>query len=604
MNSKTEKYKDQVPIKTINQIRSILGELGILTREKWFNSLEDFYSLTIKIVETKLRTNGKGTTPEYALASGYGEFMERLQNQLLYPDTNIDKEVKNYKNFVYAPDEKQLTIKEILNSKFDLFSDQIPVNKKKKYLKKVSFLDSEISEDKLNTVPFYNLEADQLYYLPIRLVEICYGTNGMCAGNTPEEALVQGISEILERYVNRVIIEEKIVPPTIPEDYLKKFPQLYKRIKQIKQVGKYRVIIKDCSLNKEFPVVGLILIDTDTQRYFVKFGAHPVFKMALERTLTELLQGKKLKADEKLEGLMEFSYLQEDVQTRENLNSIFANGAGYYPPEFFGRQFSYQFSEFEDRKKLGNKQLLQYLINFLHNNEYQVLVRDVSFLDFPSFQVIIPGMSEIIPLDFKGLKRIEKENWAAKVKSIMRRFPNVKEEELMAVVRYLKKQGFTNTNSIADIFGKELKDSFPWHRLKTDLFIAAIYYKLKMFKKSYERIDQFVNDIEDKTSEATIYYKCVRDYIGAQADKLDKEKIRAILTTIYNNRLVKKVIKDMEDPEEVFDNYGFLNCWDCGQCIFKEHCSYQQIREIQMKLKEHYSKNPINQMKVSKIFDF
>lgn len=86
MNSLSgRKYKDELPINTINKIRNILSGLGILTIETgWRNSAEGFYSVTIMIQNTNLTTNGKGTTYEYALASAYGELMERLQNQSFY----------------------------------------------------------------------------------------------------------------------------------------------------------------------------------------------------------------------------------------------------------------------------------------------------------------------------------------------------------------------------------------------------------------------------------------------------------------------------------------------------------------------------------------
>lgn len=71
------KFKDETPLNTINRIRNILNDLGILTVETgWANSAEGFYSVTVMIQNTNLSTNGKGTSYEYALASAYGELME------------------------------------------------------------------------------------------------------------------------------------------------------------------------------------------------------------------------------------------------------------------------------------------------------------------------------------------------------------------------------------------------------------------------------------------------------------------------------------------------------------------------------------------------
>ena len=85
MDSTDMKYKDELPIKTINRIRDILGEMGLLTVEtSWKNSVNGFYSVSVQIDNTDLLTNGKGTSVEFALASAYGEMMERLKNLCNY----------------------------------------------------------------------------------------------------------------------------------------------------------------------------------------------------------------------------------------------------------------------------------------------------------------------------------------------------------------------------------------------------------------------------------------------------------------------------------------------------------------------------------------
>ena len=89
------KYKDELPLNTINKIRNILNDLGILTVEQgWAHSADSFYSVTVSVANTTLSTNGKGTTYQYALASAYGELMERLQNQAPFRlNTDVSQEV-------------------------------------------------------------------------------------------------------------------------------------------------------------------------------------------------------------------------------------------------------------------------------------------------------------------------------------------------------------------------------------------------------------------------------------------------------------------------------------------------------------------------------
>ncbi|MDT8899913.1 hypothetical protein [Anaeroselena agilis] len=81
MNFSAFKYKDETPLRTIGKVKDILGDMGLLPIERaWRNSLQGFFSVSVNIAGTDLSVNGKGTSCEYALASAYGELMERLQN--------------------------------------------------------------------------------------------------------------------------------------------------------------------------------------------------------------------------------------------------------------------------------------------------------------------------------------------------------------------------------------------------------------------------------------------------------------------------------------------------------------------------------------------
>ena len=71
-------YKDAAPADTIRRARQILSDLGIEVKEEVFSRPGVACSCRITI-----GTNGKVLTEEYALASGYAEMLERLQNKML-----------------------------------------------------------------------------------------------------------------------------------------------------------------------------------------------------------------------------------------------------------------------------------------------------------------------------------------------------------------------------------------------------------------------------------------------------------------------------------------------------------------------------------------
>lgn len=82
-------YKALPPEITVTKIRSILQKIGIFVREDIYTASNNLFTARISIANDSLKnlnigTNGKGTSYLYALASGYAEFMERLQNKILF----------------------------------------------------------------------------------------------------------------------------------------------------------------------------------------------------------------------------------------------------------------------------------------------------------------------------------------------------------------------------------------------------------------------------------------------------------------------------------------------------------------------------------------
>ncbi|MBI9100164.1 MAG: YcaO-like family protein [Spirochaetaceae bacterium] len=296
------KFKDRDPIETVNKLKDIFTSLNISVVEDWIDSgVNSCYSLRVQIEKTTLGQNGKGATSDFARASGYGELYERIANDLMYiGDYAPDAGKKS--GFYYAPDEEYLTASDIVKnnpSYLNILTDKI-IKSKEADRRNFAFLNPKESNDKNQLIleavdewaflkpqgydgkqdfiglPFYNITKEKTEVIPYSMLRSTYGTNGTCTGNTIDEALVQGLSEIYERYVNFYLITHKITPPDIPEEYLKTFPDLWKMIEDIHNKGAYKVIIKDCSLGIDYPVVAVILINRNTQTYRVNLAPiHP-----------------------------------------------------------------------------------------------------------------------------------------------------------------------------------------------------------------------------------------------------------------------------------------------------------------------------------------
>ena len=627
------KYKEAMPLKTIEIIRNILSDLEIVMSEQWTNSVAGLYSVRIEMMGTNVGQNGKGTSPAYALASAYGEFMERLQNRITYNEADISSEALQYGGFYFSPDEKYLSVEEVLSEENDLikvmmsvtttkpakgihgmlenkmqewFPAQVEGDKRVELAKKWMVGNPEGCPANFVALPYYNVCNNELTYIPYQMLRIPYGSNGTCAGNTPEEALVQGFSEVIERYIMRRIFENKLCPPNIPRTYLARYPALDAIVQEVERSGKYRVLLKDCSLGEGFPVVGAVIINQEKQSYLVRFGAHPDFSIALERCLTELLQGRDLNHD--LSGMMtEFKYCENNVDLDVNFYNVLKIGMGSYPLQFFLSDSDYQFTEFQDVAGWSNKEMLAYLSGLLLEKGYTLLIRDMSYLGFPSFHVVVPGFSEIFPHS----ERLGVQNLREGAKKGLRNLNTASTQELNKAVSYmLRRTGYVmEGDNITRILGLPVNASFPWLKVPNYVFISAALYKMGKISEAHGMMQQFVEAMQlckKQKFETNVgllqHYCCVRDLLGALSQGAKVQQVGELLKNFYPEAVVKAVCALWGTPEHVFKEYGVLNCWNCPECEFKGCCAQELVKNIHIKLKQRQVANPIDQRWLSVLF--
>lgn len=173
-------------------------------------------------------------------------------------------------------------------------------------------------------LPFTRQSDNQTVYIPMNIIGNLYVSNGMSAGNTRNEARVQGLSEVFERYVKNRIIAESISLPEIPADVLARYPAVVEAIETLEAEG-FPIFAYDGSLGGQYPVICVVLFNPANGTCFASFGAHPDFGVALERTVTELLQGRGLKD---LDVFTPPTFDDEEVAEHTNLETHFIDSSG------------------------------------------------------------------------------------------------------------------------------------------------------------------------------------------------------------------------------------------------------------------------------------
>lgn len=574
------KFKEEHPLSTVNRIRNILFKAGIFTVEQWTNSgIKGCCSVRIEIAGSHIGQNGKGVTREFALASGYAELMERIQTNYFYVGA-LDDELRAYGGFRYAPDEKEFTAEEFMKSygkallpMTDRLQKTSVQTDAKKVFKQCRYGDTLQPEMDFSALPFLNLKTGEEVYIPVPILRDIYATNGTCAGNMRSESIVQGLSEIIERNHNMQVLTKQITPPVVPEDYLIKFP-VYSVIQGIQKDTKCKLIIKDCSLGTGFPVIAAALISKDSHKYIVKFGAHPVFEIALERTLTEMFQGRSMA--EAVDASV-CSYTEKETCSFDNMHNVLKNASGKYHYSFFKEDSDIKFNPFEDRTGMNNQELFKYCTDFFEKSGYEIYIRDCGYLGFPTYQLIVPGFSEVY--DF-GLTRLKEKHSQKVAGEILCRLESANKTDLERVYRYLKfKENFSMENTLSFTLRQPLL-------LTPSVDVAGFFYIELCIAVHLEKWSDsvYLSQILERLSVKDITFcQGMQEYARRMACKNDTDAALEGIETFYPAEILAR-IKRVLVWQHCAEDIGAF-CRSLSYC--ERECSgYTVLRDTVKKLKD------------------
>lgn len=385
---------------SLSRFKQIAAQLKLeMIEDTWLNPLPDLWSVHLSLAKCPaIYSNGKGSSKDAALCSAYGEIFERLATHMSFADFFLGGDNAEDK-FVHFPDEKWTELNEdedgtpisneILNVKLrELYGNQGELT-----LENLVDIQSCSFERGVCSIPFTNARNGEIVYFPVNLLDNLYASNGMSAGNTEYEALVQGLSEILERYVKGKIIREGLTLPEVPEKVLEKYPKSHATLKAL-QSDEIKVICYDASLGGKYPVVCVVLFNQSNGTCVASFGSHPIFEVALDRTLTELMQGRTFSD---LDGFDEPSFDLEETASVVNIESHFVDSTGLLPMKMFNKQPMYRFVAWDFNGSSHDQyKALRYIIDKLG---FDIYVRTYQNLGIPVYRIIVPGMSEIYPFD-------------------------------------------------------------------------------------------------------------------------------------------------------------------------------------------------------------
>jgi ribosomal protein S12 methylthiotransferase accessory factor len=508
--------KDLPLEQTIANMSSALANLGIkIEIASWRNLIPNVWSLHIRDAHSPMCfTNGKGSSKESALASALGEYIERLSNNHFYAGAYWGEAIANAE-FVHYPNERWFKPGK---------KDALPPEILDAYTRQIYDPDAELRASHLIdtnsgnvergvcALPFVRQSDKEVVYFPVNLIENLFVSNGMSAGNTLAEAQVQCLSEIFERAVKREIFEREIALPDVPQAVLDQYPRIMAGIQSLEEQG-FPVLVKDASLGGVYPVMCVTLMNPRTGGVFASFGAHPSFEVALERSLTELLQGRSF---EGLNDLPPPTFVSEAVTEPNNFVEHFIDSSGIVSWRFFSAKSDYAFVEWDFTSKGAktNAEEAETLFGILEamNKESYVAVYDQ--LGAMACRIVVPGYSEVYP--------IEDLIWDNTNKALLFRedilnLLSLDDVRLAALLDRLENNELDEYGDIATLIGIEFDENTVWGQLTVLELKLLIHLALKQWDEAQELVGAFLQ-YNDNTVDRKLFYQALDAALAIHLD--------------------------------------------------------------------------------------
>ena len=537
--------KDLPLEQTIANMSGLLADLGIkIEIASWRNIIPNVWSLHIRDAHSPMCfTNGKGSTKESALASALGEYIERLTNNHFYAGAFWGEDLANAP-FVHYPTErwfkpgpKDALPKEIL----DEYCLEIYNPEGELHASNLIDTNSGNSERGICSLPYVRQSDGEVVYFPSNLIENLFVSNGMSAGNTLAEAQVQCLSEIFERAVKREILEGEIALPDVPKEVLAKYPGILAGIEGLEAQG-FPVLVKDASLGGVYPVMCVTLMNPRTGGVFASFGAHPSFEVALERSLTELLQGRSF---EGLNDLPKPTFESNAVTEPYNFVEHFIDSSGIVSWRFFSAKSDYDFVEwdFSAEGQHANVEEAATLFGILEAMGKEVYTAVYDQLGAVACRILVPGYSEVYPVEDLVW---DNTNKALLFREDILNLHQLDDAQLEALLDRLDNNELDEYSDIATLIGIQFDENTVWGQLTVLELKLLIQLALQQFEEAHELVGAFLQ-YNDNTLDRGLFYQALNVVLEVLLDEeMALEDYEVNFRRMFGNERMDAVLGSVE----------------------------------------------------------
>jgi ribosomal protein S12 methylthiotransferase accessory factor len=259
--------------------------------------------------------------------------------------------------------------------------------------------------------------------------------------------------------------------------------------------------------------------------------------VALERTVTELLQGRGL---DQLDVFHPPTFDLDEVASPANLEMHFIDSSGYISNEFFRETADYEFVDWDHSDATADE--FSYLSNTIHDMGFDIYISDYNHLDVYACRILVPGMSDIYPVDELVW---ENNNDGALFREDFLTLNSGDSEQWAAILERLEEGAYNDQTPAAPFIGLAPDPGTLW----ADVRLGEIKAMLCLAMQDEQAIDWIDWCLSlDQASESTMrYYRCIKALLEIKWDEArEYSDYQRGLALMYGQQTVEAGIQIVE----------------------------------------------------------
>ncbi len=392
--------KCDAPANTLGRIKQGFDRLGLEIEYHQVKASDTLYWGRIWNESIRIVCEGKGVSPELAAASAHAELAERFSGGLFYPV--FEEEVRFNVPALYGPETQSFLNFEWLPGYVRAHQDQLDnaLQIEDLLARETQIAPQDIESIKSSSMASHWVDGTSLLTgrtvkVPINFAAYIHGSNGMAAGNTLGEALIQASCEIFERHALIQTIGPETVVPTIDPQSVDS--PLVRDMVEFYTASNVTVTLKDLSMGGRFPVVGALytnhnLPEDRMEHRMLIAGASFDLHEGLTRCFTEGVQGRTSLAKPRPQ-------LDRPVVDRTKVDNLYLILRCGVSPKDISFLEQGETVPFQTRQHQDLQAEIDALKAHCRDLGTDCIVVDHTHpvLNFPVVRVIIPGISDFLP---------------------------------------------------------------------------------------------------------------------------------------------------------------------------------------------------------------